>query len=86
MEGLNAPLPENTSFSVLIDLDNTGNSHVSAVQQTFPSVELQSISIKVTGSKRMCQASTLSNTKASSSYTKTIIVSVLESHIYLQKL
>ena len=51
MEGLNAPLPENTSFSVLIDFDNTGNSYVSAVQQTFPSVELQSISIKVTGSK-----------------------------------
>ena len=34
-----APLPENTAFSVSIDLDNTGNSYASAVKQTIPSVK-----------------------------------------------
>ena len=29
---INAPVPENTAFSVSIDLDNTGNSYASAVK------------------------------------------------------
>ena len=52
----NAPLPENTAFSVSVDLDNTGNSYASAVKQTFSSVNYNVQSIKVTGSKQACQA------------------------------
>ena len=34
-----APLPENTAFSVSIDLHNIGNSYAPDVKQTIPSVK-----------------------------------------------
>ena len=73
-----APLPENTAFSVSIDLHNIGNSYAPDVKLFLLSNVLSSSCIKATGSKETCHAPTSTNTKVSSSYTSSLWIRSLE--------
>ena len=67
-----APMPENTASSVLIDLENGGNSYAKAVKQTSQTQpSFKPHLIKATESKQLGQDLTSLNTKTLSSYSKT---------------
>ena len=59
-----APMPENTASSVLIDLENGGNSYAKAVKQTSQTQpSFKPHLIKATESKQLGQDLTSLNTK-----------------------
>ena len=79
----NAPLPENTTLSVSIDLHKSGNSSASAVKQTFPYVKLPDLQV----------IKSLDRIKLVKLHLRPIqkchlhiLKQVLKSHLHLQKL